>query len=46
MVPGPQMHVEVGDQVEIELHNELPAATDMHLHGVERPQLAWTASRR
>ncbi len=37
MVPGPQMHVEVGDRVEIELHNELPAATDMHLHGVNVP---------
>ena len=36
-VPGPQMHVDVGDHVEIELHNELPAATDMHLHGVNVP---------
>ena len=35
--PGPQMHVDVGDHVEIELHNELPAATDMHLHGVNVP---------
>jgi plastocyanin len=37
MVPGPQMHVDVGDRVEIELHNELPAATDVHLHGVNVP---------
>jgi FtsP/CotA-like multicopper oxidase with cupredoxin domain len=37
MVPGPQMHVEVGDKVEIELHNELPAATDIHVHGVNVP---------
>ena len=39
MVPGPQMHVEVGDRVEIELHNELP---DGHRHAPprrERPQL-------
>ena len=36
-VPGPQMHVDVGDHVEIELHNELPAATDMHLQGVNVP---------
>ena len=36
-VPGPQMHVDIGDHVEIELHNELPAATDMHLHGVNVP---------
>ncbi len=37
MVPGPQMHVDVGDRVQIEVHNELPAATDMHLHGVDIP---------
>jgi plastocyanin len=37
MVPGPQLHVDVGDHVQIELHNELPAATDMHLHGVNVP---------
>ena len=37
MVPGPQMQVDVGDHVEIELHNELPAGTDMHLHGVDVP---------
>jgi manganese oxidase len=37
MVPGPQMHVDVGDRVQIEVHNELPAATDMHLHGVDVP---------
>jgi FtsP/CotA-like multicopper oxidase with cupredoxin domain len=37
MVPGPQMHVDVGDRVEIELHNELPAATDIHVHGVNVP---------
>ena len=37
MVPGPQLHVDIGDHVEIELHNELPAATDMHLHGVNVP---------
>lgn len=37
-VPGPQMFVDVGDVVEIELHNELPMGTDMHLHGVKIPQ--------
>jgi FtsP/CotA-like multicopper oxidase with cupredoxin domain len=36
-VPGPQMHVEVGDHVEIELHNDLPMGTDLHLHGVNVP---------
>jgi FtsP/CotA-like multicopper oxidase with cupredoxin domain len=33
-VPGPQIHVEVGDRVRITLHNELPMATDLHLHGI------------
>jgi plastocyanin len=37
MVPGPQMQVDVGDRVQIELHNDLPAATDMHLHGINVP---------
>ena len=37
MVPGPRMHVEVGDRVEIVLHNELPMATDVHVHGVNLP---------
>jgi FtsP/CotA-like multicopper oxidase with cupredoxin domain len=37
MVPGPQMHVEVGDHVEVVLHNELPMATDIHIHGVNLP---------
>jgi FtsP/CotA-like multicopper oxidase with cupredoxin domain len=36
-VPGPQMHVDVGDTVEIEVHNELPMVTDLHLHGVNVP---------
>ncbi len=34
MVPGPQLHVDVGDTVEIVLHNELPMGTDLHLHGI------------
>jgi uncharacterized cupredoxin-like copper-binding protein len=33
-VPGPQIHVAVGDKVRIVLHNELPMATDLHLHGI------------
>jgi FtsP/CotA-like multicopper oxidase with cupredoxin domain len=36
-VPGPQIHVKVGDHVRIVLHNELPMATDMHLHGINLP---------
>lgn len=37
MVPGPRMHVEVGDHVELVLHNKLPMATDIHIHGVNLP---------
>jgi FtsP/CotA-like multicopper oxidase with cupredoxin domain len=33
-VPGPQIHLEVGDRVRIVLHNDLPMATDLHLHGI------------
>src|SRR5690606_20035597 len=36
-VPGPEMHVEVGDKVEIVLHNELPMGTDIHIHGINLP---------
>ena len=36
-VPGPRLDVEVGDKVEILLHNELPMATDIHVHGVNLP---------
>jgi uncharacterized cupredoxin-like copper-binding protein len=34
MVPGPQLRVDVGDRVRIELQNDLPMATDLHLHGI------------
>jgi manganese oxidase len=34
-VPGPQIHLDVGDRVRIVLHNELPMATDLHLHGID-----------
>jgi FtsP/CotA-like multicopper oxidase with cupredoxin domain len=36
-VPAPSIHVEVGDQVELVLHNELPQATTIHLHGIRVP---------
>jgi manganese oxidase len=35
IVPGPLIQVDVGDTVEIVLHNELPMGTDLHLHGVK-----------
>lgn len=33
MVPGPQIHVQVGDRVRVILHNELPEPTTIHFHG-------------
>jgi FtsP/CotA-like multicopper oxidase with cupredoxin domain len=37
MVPGPRLHADVGDDVEIVVHNELPMATDVHVHGINVP---------
>jgi FtsP/CotA-like multicopper oxidase with cupredoxin domain len=34
IVPGPRINVAVGDRVRIVLHNDLPMATDLHLHGI------------
>ena len=34
VVPGPQIHVNVGDRVRLVLRNDLPMATDLHLHGI------------
>ena len=37
IVPGPQMHVDIGDRVEVEVINNLPMATDLHIHGINVP---------
>jgi FtsP/CotA-like multicopper oxidase with cupredoxin domain len=37
MVPGPQIKLDVGDHVRIKLTNNLPMATDLHLHGINVP---------
>ncbi len=37
MVPGPRIDLEVGDQVEVEITNELPIGTDIHWHGIDVP---------
>lgn len=37
VVPGPEIHVNVGDKVRIALKNELPESTSMHLHGIRVP---------
>ncbi|HEU4840939.1 MAG TPA: multicopper oxidase domain-containing protein, partial [Ilumatobacteraceae bacterium] len=36
-VPGPRIDVAVGDTVELELTNELPVGTDIHMHGIDLP---------
>jgi len=37
IVPGPELRAEVGDRVQIVLHNELPAPTTIHFHGMLVP---------
>ncbi len=34
MVPGPMIRLAIGDKAQIRLENELPIATDLHLHGL------------
>jgi FtsP/CotA-like multicopper oxidase with cupredoxin domain len=36
-VPGPELRAQVGDRVRIVLHNELPAPTTIHFHGMLIP---------
>jgi len=36
-VPGPRIDVAVGDKVELQLTNELPIGTDIHMHGIDLP---------
>jgi manganese oxidase len=40
MVPSPWIRVEPGDKVRVVLDNQLPAATDIHFHGVTTPFVA------
>ena len=37
VVPGPQIKVDVGDKVQVILHNETPMGTDIHWHGIHTP---------
>lgn len=37
IVPGPQLAVDLGDKVEVVLHNETPMGTDIHWHGIHTP---------
>jgi len=36
-VPGPHIRVDVGDRVRVVVDNQLPAATDIHWHGILVP---------
>ena len=36
-MPGPTIEINQGDRVRIVLHNKLPEATSLHLHGFELP---------
>lgn len=36
-VPGPQIIVDVGDKVQVELTNNTPLGTDIHFHGIPTP---------
>lgn len=37
MVPGPEIRIEVGDNIRVNVQNDLPAATDIHWHGIQTP---------
>ncbi|MEY3112270.1 MAG: hypothetical protein RIT23_1401 [Actinomycetota bacterium] len=37
LIPGPVIHVNVGDKVRMVLKNELPESTALHLHGIRVP---------
>lgn len=34
MVPGPVINLDIGDRMQLRVANELPMATDVHLHGL------------
>lgn len=36
-VPGPTIRVNVGDKVQVVLHNRLPESTTIHFHGIQAP---------
>jgi len=37
MVPGPQIKVDLGDNVRVVVNNETPLGTDVHWHGISTP---------
>ena len=37
VVPGPQIRVDVGDKVQVQVTNNTPLGTDIHWHGIDTP---------
>ncbi len=37
IVPGPMIRVDLGDRVQVVVHNETPMGTDVHWHGIITP---------
>jgi uncharacterized cupredoxin-like copper-binding protein len=37
VVPGPEIRVDVGDRIRVNVTNELPLSTDVHWHGIPTP---------
>jgi FtsP/CotA-like multicopper oxidase with cupredoxin domain len=37
VVPAPEIHLEVGDKIQVAFHNDLPTATAIHFHGIVVP---------
>lgn len=37
IVPGPEIRVDVGDKVRVNVQNDLPLGTDIHWHGIATP---------
>ena len=37
VVPGPEIHIEVGDRIRINFKNEMDESTDIHFHGIRVP---------
>ena len=39
VVPGPEIHVNIGDKVRVVLTNHLPQSTSLHFHGIQVPNV-------
>ena len=41
-LPGPALHLNVGDNVQFLVHNKLPFGTSVHFHGIEQKGTPWS----